>query len=141
MRRWPRYSCKTKKTPIELCNKKKLKFTKTLSILSVWECSEAEPPEEVAGDGWRAVVMPPYRSANALALGGEPPFTTLSHQRGMDPFEGTLDYIFLSRHWKVLGVSLNPAMLLGLKVGGIIPNGKEPSDHLLISANLQLAAA
>ena len=37
----------------------------------------------------------------AVALGTEPDFTNYAHSKSMaEPFIETLDYIFLSAHWK-----------------------------------------
>jgi mRNA deadenylase 3'-5' endonuclease subunit Ccr4 len=100
---------------------------------------------------------------------GEPEFTNYAHiQDQEDPFIGTLDYIFLSKKekttttdaaaarssstsgkgkkdddnvvgqwWKVNGVSKLPTVL---NSGGPFPNAVEPSDHLLIAADLELVS-
>jgi mRNA deadenylase 3'-5' endonuclease subunit Ccr4 len=98
--------------------------------------------------------------------GGEPEFTNYAHiQDQDDPFIGTLDYIFLSKKekttttdaarsstsgkgkkdddnvvgqwWKVNGVSKLPTVS---NSGGPFPNAVEPSDHLLIAADLELVS-
>ena len=46
-----------------------------------------------------------------------------------------LDYIFLSREWKVKGVKDLPRRD---DVNGPLPTDKEPSDHILIAADLSL---
>ena len=46
-------------------------------------------------------------------------------------FKGTLDYIFTSNHWNVKDVK-------SIKNGGPYPDEDEPSDHVMISADLQL---
>eukprot|EP00591_Stephanopyxis_turris_P007457 CAMPEP_0195508794 /NCGR_PEP_ID=MMETSP0794_2-20130614/1913_1 /TAXON_ID=515487 /ORGANISM="Stephanopyxis turris, Strain CCMP 815" /LENGTH=376 /DNA_ID=CAMNT_0040635853 /DNA_START=128 /DNA_END=1258 /DNA_ORIENTATION=+ len=75
------------------------------------------------------------RSAYAESEHGEPDFTNYAQIRDDDPFIGTLDYIFISKHWKVNGVeeicNRNDAK-------GPFPNTEEPSDHVLIAANLEL---
>ena len=93
-------------------------------------------------------------SAYAYAeVGEEPEFTNYAHiQDQEDPFIGTLDYIFLSRKakttriidekvagewWKVHGVTKLPSVAAS---GGPFPNANEPSDHLLISADLELTS-
>lgn len=91
---------------------------------------------------------------------GEPEFTNYAHiQDQEDPFIGTLDYIFLSKKektttattgrgndddaevvgqwWKVNGVSKLPTVV---NSGGPFPNAVEPSDHLLIAADLELVS-
>eukprot|EP00577_Skeletonema_sp_RCC1716_P014535 CAMPEP_0113390872 /NCGR_PEP_ID=MMETSP0013_2-20120614/10404_1 /TAXON_ID=2843 ORGANISM="Skeletonema costatum, Strain 1716" /NCGR_SAMPLE_ID=MMETSP0013_2 /ASSEMBLY_ACC=CAM_ASM_000158 /LENGTH=473 /DNA_ID=CAMNT_0000274069 /DNA_START=299 /DNA_END=1720 /DNA_ORIENTATION=- /assembly_acc=CAM_ASM_000158 len=86
-------------------------------------------------------------------IGEEPEFTNYAHiQDQEDPFIGTLDYIFLSRKakttrivdeqvagewWKVNGVTKLPSVDAS---GGPFPNSVEPSDHLLISADLELVS-
>lgn len=86
-------------------------------------------------------------------IGLEPEFTNYAHiQDQEDPFIGTLDYIFLSRKakttriidekvagewWKVNGVTKLPSVAAS---GGPFPNANEPSDHLLISADLELVS-
>ncbi|KAL7495288.1 hypothetical protein ACHAWT_006614 [Skeletonema menzelii] len=86
-------------------------------------------------------------------IGAEPEFTNYAHiQDQEDPFIGTLDYIFLSRKakttqiidekvagewWKVNGVTKLPSVAAS---GGPFPNAHEPSDHLLISADLELVS-
>ena len=93
-------------------------------------------PAEFPGDAWRAIVHP-LRSANAVALGAEPSFTTLCKRTDQE-FIGTLDYIFLSPGWLVQAVSAVPEALAELKKKGFMPNASEPSDHMLISAVLVL---
>lgn len=88
-----------------------------------------------------------------VEIGEEPEFTNYAHiQDQEDPFIGTLDYIFLSRKakttriidekvagewWKVNGVTKLPSVG---ESGGPFPNAVEPSDHLLISADLELVS-
>ncbi len=76
------------------------------------------------------------RSAYAEA-GGEPDFTNYARIKEDDPFIDTLDYIFLSEEWKVKGVKELPHRDGS---GGPFPNldKGEPSDHILIAANLEL---
>lgn len=107
------------------------------------------PPPKFGVD-W-AVQSEAMDSAYA-AIGKEPEFTNYAHiQDNVDPFIGTLDYIFLSRKettstcssdgidagewWKVNGVMKLPTLA---ESGGPFPNAVEPSDHLLISADLEL---
>jgi mRNA deadenylase 3'-5' endonuclease subunit Ccr4 len=52
-----------------------------------------------------------------------------------ESFIGTLDYIFLSDEWLVKAVQELPK-LEDLK--GVYPDETEPSDHLLIAANLEI---
>lgn len=64
--------------------------------------------------------------------GDEPAFTNYVH---LDkPFSGCLDYIFVSRGWKINNVKKLPINLPDIPY----PNGDEPSDHLMIAAELEL---
>ena len=76
------------------------------------------------------------RSAYAVA-GEEPKFTNYARIKEDDPFIDTLDYIFLSEEWKVRGVKELPHRE---DSGGPYPNldKGEPSDHILIAADLEL---
>jgi len=76
------------------------------------------------------------RSAYSVQNGAEPDFTNYAKAKEDEPFIGTLDYIFLSPEWKVSGVvdtqhrsEVNDPPF---------PNAEEPSDHILIAANLEL---
>jgi mRNA deadenylase 3'-5' endonuclease subunit Ccr4 len=74
-------------------------------------------------------------SAYAEFEGNEPDFTNYARVKEDDPFIGTLDYIFLSKEWKVVGTHKIPHRK---DAGGPFPNETEPSDHVLISADLEL---
>ena len=73
------------------------------------------------------------RSAYVLKNKVEPEFTNYAKTKDDPPFIGTLDYIFLSSHWKVNRVKSLPT-LQGFQ--GPLPTENEPSDHLLISADI-----
>lgn len=86
----------------------------------------------------------PMRSAYASAHEGqEPDFTNYAAPRSTleddECFIDTLDYIFLSREWKVLETIEIPNRS---EVKGPFPNldtgVREPSDHILIYAKLEL---
>jgi mRNA deadenylase 3'-5' endonuclease subunit Ccr4 len=95
-------------------------------------CSELPVPEE--GDTWECKVNP-MGSAYASALGSEPKFTNWSKVKEEAPFVETLDYIFYSdSDWEVKGV----ADLKLDSLTGPFPIADEPSDHLLLSAELSL---
>ena len=67
--------------------------------------------------------------------GGEPDFTNNARAKEDDPFIDTLDYIFLSPEWKVESTK---SMFHREVANGPYPNADEPSDHVLISADLSL---
>lgn len=85
--------------------------------------------------------------------GYEPEFTNYAQVKDDDPFIGTLDYIFLSQKqltssvsahgratghwWTVHDVKNLPSKD---ESGGPFPNEKEPSDHYLIAADLELVS-
>ena len=87
---------------------------------------------------WRPVVSPPLRSAYKDALGSEPDFTNFARTKGQEEtFCECLDYIFLSPEWIVRDVVALPASPpSGVKS---FPTAQEPSDHILIGAELLLA--
>jgi mRNA deadenylase 3'-5' endonuclease subunit Ccr4 len=51
---------------------------------------------------------------------------------------GTLDYIFHSEHWSVNSADSLPSKELIMSKGASLPMEDEPSDHLMVSATLQL---
>ncbi|KAL3806369.1 hypothetical protein ACHAXA_000212 [Cyclostephanos tholiformis] len=121
-------------------------------ILTTGELEKSDPtyPPKKYGQEWKIESLP-MDSAYALD-GSEPEFTNYAHTRDdIDPFIGTLDYIFLSKKestnfhgeneswewWKVHRVQKLPHKE---DSGGPFPNAKEPSDHLLISADLELTS-
>jgi len=77
------------------------------------------------------------RSAYATKNGNEPDFTNYARVKEDDPFIDTLDYILLSDEWKVNSVHPIPHRD---ESGGPFPNldRGEPSDHVLIAADLEL---
>ena len=52
-----------------------------------------------------------------------------------EPFVDTLDYIFMSKDWKVESVVSLPSKT---ELVGPLPVATEPSDHLLLSATVSL---
>ena len=77
------------------------------------------------------------QSAYAVSSHGEPDYPNYAKTRD-DEFVGTLDYIFLSDEWDVDGVQKIPTRE---EYPGPFPTEAEPSDHLLISADLSLSGA
>ncbi len=114
------------------------------------EQADSSYPPTKHGKVWKVESLP-MNSAYTLDS-CEPEFTNYAHTRDdPDPFIGTLDYIFLSkRHhtslsnetgtweeWKVHCVQKLPRKE---DSDGPFPNAIEPSDHLLISADLELTS-
>ena len=97
---------------------------------------DPEYPEPRWGMEWKPTAKP-MRSAYAVSGHGEPDFTNYARIRENEPFIDTLDYIFLSDEWNVVDVK---KLVKREESGGPFPNldFKEPSDHVLIAADLKL---
>ncbi|KAL9181227.1 hypothetical protein ACHAXT_010032 [Thalassiosira profunda] len=108
------------------------------NLLTTGELDASDPtyPPPKHGVEWKVESLP-MDSAYAKMLGLEPEFSNYAHIRDQeDPFIGTLDYIFLSQNeWTVHEVQRLPRTK---DSGGPFPNETEPSDHLLIAADLEL---
>lgn len=72
-------------------------------------------------------------SAYVTKNGCEPDFTNYAKVQEQPVFIATLDYIFQSEGWSVDAVENLPNRD---SIVGPLPNKDEPSDHLLISAQL-----
>ena len=86
---------------------------------------------------WKSTFENRLRSAYQVANGQEPEFTNHAWTSGMpEPFTDTLDYIWISDHWDVESVMdlPNRESLMNIKS---YPTESEPSDHVMIGANLQ----
>jgi len=95
-------------------------------------------PTPLHGREWTSTIAP-MRSAYAVYnRGNEPDFTNYAKTKdAIEPFIETLDYIFLSPHWVVKNVKeLHHRKDI---LDGPFPNAGEPSDHLLIAADLSLS--
>lgn len=64
--------------------------------------------------------------------GKEPEFTCYSDTRWGGEFKNTLDYIFVSKHWKVLSSRLL------INTTDKMPNMMNPSDHLPMESSLEI---
>ena len=95
-----------------------------------------EYPKNEVDDDWKLTVTP-LQSAYKLCNGNEPDFTNYAQVKNDPVFIATLDYIFLSRHWSVSSVTPLPHRM---DVRGPLPNEQEPSDHILLAAELKLNA-
>lgn len=94
---------------------------------------------------WEPVVSPPMTSAYISAGLEEPEFTNLATTKfsgeAGPPFCETLDYIFLSKgHWNAQYVRPLPKKATVLPNCASYPTTDEPSDHVAIYADLDLAA-
>ena len=111
------------------------------NLLTTGKLDASDPtyPPPKHGVEWKVESLP-FDSAYAKKLGSEPEFSNYAHIRDQeDPFIGTLDYIFLSQNeWTVHEVQRLPRTK---DSGGPFPNETEPSDHLLIAADLELLQA
>mmetsp|Transcript_15167 Transcript_15167/g.18393 ORF Transcript_15167/g.18393 Transcript_15167/m.18393 type:complete len:375 (-) Transcript_15167:1061-2185(-) len=82
------------------------------------------------------------RSAYKEKTGSEPVFTNYNWSKPWnssmkdEPFIGCLDYIFLSKHFDVC--SVRPLYASVEESNGPFPTGKEPSDHLMLAADLDI---
>lgn len=99
------------------------------------EQDNSELPTQLIGDDWKPTLDKPFRSAYKLKYNKEPDFTNNARIKDSEPFIDTLDYIFLSPEWLVEDVEELPSRDI---IKGPFPNDIEPSDHILISANLSI---
>ena len=106
-------------------------------LLTTGTLNESDPtyPPVKHGVPWQ-IRMLPVDSAYFLANSTEPEFTNYAEVKDDEPFIGTLDYIFLSKDkWRIQAVKELPSIA---ESGGPFPNEDEPSDHLLIYADIEL---
>lgn len=106
------------------------------------EKSDSDFPQLQNQDGmeqipeWPISPVQKLTSAYASKKNQEPDFTNKSCTKFSPHFIGTLDYIFFSPGW-TCGKCIDLPAAENCK--GYLPNGTEPSDHLLIGAELQLS--
>jgi len=91
-------------------------------------------PTPKYGVEWKSTIQP-MRSAYAISENKEPCFTNYAQVKEEEPFIGTLDYIFLSNHWKLNNVLTT---VKRKEANGPFPNEIEPSDHIMIWSDLKL---
>lgn len=99
------------------------------------ESNNIHLPKPLPGDNWKPILNNPFRSAYKLKLNKEPDFTNNARIKDSEPFIDTLDYIFLSPQWLVEDVEDLPSRDI---LQGPLPTDTQPSDHILIAANLSL---
>lgn len=108
----------------------------TTGEMAVTDPSYPTPPMHAPEHAWKPTLQEAARSAYAVANGGtEPDFTNYSRVKEDEPFIDTLDYIFISEGVQVLDVTPLPHRD---QSAGPFPNQDEPSDHILIAANLNV---
>ncbi len=97
---------------------------------------DPEFPEPKFGMEWKPTAKP-MRSAYAESEHGEPDFTNYARVKENEPFIDTLDYIFMSDEWRLVDVK---KLVKREESGGPFPNldFNEPSDHVMIAADLKL---
>lgn len=97
--------------------------------------SDPELPEPQGDDAWRVSPLTQrLRSAYKDKNGKEPAMTNFAQDVSQEePFVGTLDYIFVSDHWKVTEVLPVPGRE---DFANPLPTAAEPSDHVGIGATL-----
>lgn len=100
---------------------------------------ESYPSPSKYGMEWKAQLHP-MKSAYATTPHGEPEFTNYAYVGNAEqPFQETLDYIFLSEHWNAV-TDVKATYRKGDPVLAncpSFPNADEPSDHILIAATVQ----
>lgn len=104
------------------------------------DSSIPEYPVSLDSDNWKPEVAP-LKSCYKELLGKEPEYTNNARIVDQEPFIETLDYIFMSsgHSWKVHEVeSLETKHPAKADVKEPLPSEHEPSDHILLSADMQL---
>ena len=112
--------------------------------------SQQQQPQLVQHQQWQPTLREPLQSAYMLANGCEPDFTNNALTQGMDePFVETLDYIFVApnsnNNNNSNSIQVESVLTLPHRqddgVNGPFPNANEPSDHILIAANLCVSSS
>jgi len=123
-------------------------FTPTSSpyaLVTSGSLPETHPqyPPTRSCDPWRPSLDAPLESAYLTKLGAEPDFTNLATTKfGGGLFCETLDYIFLSKgDWSVRAVKPLQRRDAVVPECKSYPSRGEPSDHVLIWADLEMRAA
>lgn len=113
-------------------------YDSTYNLMTTGMMDAGHPnwPAPKHGMEWMPTARP-MRSAYAETNHGEPDFTNYARVKQGDPFIDTLDYIFCSEQWDIDAVKALPTRE---QASGPFPNldESEPSDHILIAADLSL---
>jgi 2',5'-phosphodiesterase len=102
------------------------------------QCPDLPPPK---GNWTWAPKLDPVRSAYRDCLGEEPEYTNNAWVKGQAHFVETLDYVWVSDEWNVHGVLdvAGPGSKEAVLASGQpFPAEEQPSDHVLLAANLSL---
>jgi 2',5'-phosphodiesterase len=99
--------------------------------------SNKDYPLGLQNDNWQPNLKYSLKSAYQEILGKEPDFTNYAKVKDKEPFVDTLDYIWLSPHWEVKEVINLPKKE---EITSFFPNEENPSDHLLLGAELSLTS-
>lgn len=97
---------------------------------------ESYPTAFDAEQSWVPVMTAPVRSAYAVRNQEEPNFTNYAKVRDDPAFIDTLDYIFLTSD--AIEVTSVHELPHRDDSNGPFPNAEEPSDHIMIAADLQI---
>ena len=109
----------------------------TTGELATSDPSYPTPPLHCPEFIWKPTLGESVQSAYAIANGVEPDFTNHSRWKEEESYIETLDYIFISDGVKVQSVLELPHRDVAR---GPFPNESEPSDHILIAANLDVGS-
>ena len=93
------------------------------------------PTSSLTDDSWTPDLPNPFQSAYVAATGSEPEFTNKSQVKNDPIFVDTLDYI-MTQGFDVCGVRPLPS-LDDVEHIDSFPTASEPSDHLLLAAELE----
>lgn len=95
--------------------------------------SHPENPTPLEHDPWRPTIKEAVRSVYA-AFNGAEPLTTNRAYNFCGPFDGVLDYIWVSSAVRIISAMDLP--VVNSKTG-YLPNKSHPSDHLPIGGTFQ----
>lgn len=98
---------------------------------------KGQPPRQDDEGGWSIDLPQKLKSAYYEVNGKEPDVTNYAQFAGKEPFAACLDYIFLSPECSARDVK-QLSNWGEIKGSGPFPNVSEPSDHLLLAANLRI---
>eukprot|EP01134_Creolimax_fragrantissima_P001361 CFRG1361T1 len=107
----------------------------TMMTTGVIDKSDSTSPTVKPWIPYYPAVESPMTSAYAKVDGHEPDFTNYAQIKDQEPFIETLDYIFYSDGFEAESVKPLPKRS---EVNGPLPIENEPSDHIMIAAEMTL---